>query len=113
MPITNLYTDEFYGDSAESYRSAKKYADFLTQFYQPKTVIDVGCGRGAWLKAFQDTGAVECVGLDGEWNTQANMIDPAIAFHAQDLNQPIQLNRRFDLAISVEVAEHLEPSMAA
>lgn len=110
MPTTNLYTDEFYGDSADSYRSAKKYAEFLTKFYQPNTVVDVGCGRGAWLQAFKDAGAQECVGIDGEWNTQANMFNPEIKFQAQDLNQPITVDRRFDLAISVEVAEHLEPT---
>jgi SAM-dependent methyltransferase len=105
------YGDSFYQSQMQgSYRSAIKYAKFLASVYKPLSVADVGCGRGTWLKAFKENGAERVVGFDGVWNTQEKMIDQAIVFHGIDLNQPIPADpsERFDLALSLEVAEHLK-----
>jgi hypothetical protein len=40
------------------------------------------------------------------------MIENSIVFQACDLNKPITVDERFDLAMSLEVAEHLEPASA-
>lgn len=111
MASSDHYSDDFYkGQIAGSLRSALKYVDFLSTIYRPGSVADLGCGRGTWLKAFKDRGAERVVGYDGPWNQQSNMVDPAIEFHAVDLNKPIDAGNmgRFDLAMSLEVAEHLE-----
>ncbi len=52
------------------------------------------------------------MGFDGLWNTQANMADESIAFYPVDLNGPIEAPKgeKFDLSMSLEVAEHLAPS---
>jgi cyclopropane fatty-acyl-phospholipid synthase-like methyltransferase len=86
-----------------------KYAELLAPLLNPKSVVDVGCGRGSWLKAFKEKGAIKLVGYDGSWNNQKNMIDQSIIFHGVDLNKPIFVSdsERFDLAMSLEVAEHL------
>ena len=110
MPdASTLYNDKFYENSQNSYRSAKKYAELLFKLFSPISVVDIGCGRGAWLKAFKDYGSKKCVGVDGNWNKQEYMIDQSLIFQSQDLNQPIKLDCQFDLAICVEVAEHLTP----
>ena len=45
------YTEEFYqGMSIESLESARVYLTHLWNFIEPNSVLDVGCGRGAWLK---------------------------------------------------------------
>lgn len=103
----SVYNETFYAKAVNSYASAKKYANILKEFYVPKTVIDIGCGKGAWLKAFLDIGVQKCVGVDGNWNNQSSMIDEQIEFHSMDLEQPIRFDCKFDLAICVEVAEHL------
>jgi hypothetical protein len=113
--LAKYYGDDFYkGQMDESLRSAVKYVDLLFPLYKPNTVVDVGCGRGTWLKAFKDRGASVVVGYDGMWNAQANMIDPSIIFHGVDLNDPITVSGsgKYDLAMSLEVAEHLAPSSA-
>jgi SAM-dependent methyltransferase len=86
----------------------------LRAFVQPASVIDVGCGRGHWLKAFREHGTPRVVGVDGAWNAQSAMIDPAIEFRAVDLDRPADAleGQRFDLALSLEVAEHLKPASA-
>lgn len=114
--LSRFYGDEFYKQKKmdASLRGAFKYADLLIPLFAPNSVVDVGCGRGTWLKAFKARGATKLVGYDGTWNTQENMVDQSIAFHGVDLNEPILTSdsERFDLAMSLEVAEHLEPSSA-
>jgi hypothetical protein len=68
----------------------------------------VGCGRGTWLKVCHDLGSTQLFGFDGNWNNQSLMIDSAIAFRSIDLNMPFTLPTKVDLAMSLEVAEHLE-----
>jgi SAM-dependent methyltransferase len=110
------YDDSFYAAQLEqSLVAARAYAACLGKVYRPNSVLDVGCGRGAWLKAFGEAGAQRLTGLDGAWNKGA-MIEPAISFYAQDLealSRARWTGERYDLAMSLEVAEHLPPDTSA
>jgi SAM-dependent methyltransferase len=76
-----------------------------------ESVLDVGCGAGAWLSVWKSSGT-KVVGLDGDYlNPEQLMIEPQ-EFVAVDLSAGFDLQRRFGLAQSLEVAEHL-PEMAA
>ena len=92
---------------AGSRNSAGAVAPLVIKHLAPKSIVDVGCGSGEWLSAFRELGVTDLLGVDGAWanNAQRN----ADLFQDHDLTQPLQLNRRFDLAICLEVAEHLEP----
>jgi SAM-dependent methyltransferase len=77
-----------------------------------ESVLDVGCGAGAWLSVWKDPGT-EVVGLDGDYlNPDQLMIEPQ-EFVAVDLSAGFDLQRRFGLAQSLEVAEHLPETAAA
>jgi len=78
----------------------------------PRSVVDIGCGIGVWLKAALAAGAERAVGVDAAYVRPERIVDPRIEFHAQDLEAPIALNERFDLALCLEVAEHLSPGRA-
>ena len=105
------YDEIFYqGMSSESLDSAKIYLTYLWNYIQPKSVLDVGCGRGAWLKACHDLGSVDLYGYDGDWNNQSQMIDQGIQFSSKDLNESFVINHKVDLLITLEVAEHLRTS---
>lgn len=77
-----------------------------------KRVVDFGCGTGSWLAAARACGASHIVGFEGHWLDPAQVDDPAIDLHLHDLEQPIQLPQRADLALSLEVGEHLTPERA-
>jgi SAM-dependent methyltransferase len=112
-PLNIMYGDSFYDWQIEgSLVSARLVLGHLFKQYQPKSVLDVGCGRGAWLKACGEFGTEVLVGLDGPWNSQDKMIDLQIQFQGADFNSSFLPDRRFDLAISLEVAEHLRPESA-
>jgi hypothetical protein len=80
---------------------------------QPRSVVDVGCGTGAWLSEFRNQGVPQILGLDGEYVNREELLIPAASFRSVDLTfQLPDLGRRFDLAVSLEVAEHLPSSHA-
>ena len=63
-----IYNDKFYKDvSNSSYNSAKIFLKYLWQYIQPVSVLDVGCGKGAWLKACHEYGSKNLMGFDGGW----------------------------------------------
>lgn len=76
------------------------------------SVLDIGCGDGRWLEAAGRAGATHLVGVDGPWTEADRLRVPKEAVHVQDLNEPVRLDRRFDLAMSLEVAEHVEVANA-
>ena len=78
----------------------------------PRSVLDVGCGNGSWLKAALDLGAKEVVGVDGAEVSPTLLHVPADRIQTADLSERLDLGRRFDLVICLETAEHLEPQSA-
>jgi SAM-dependent methyltransferase len=99
-------------DENHSTRSAAVVVPYICDLLHPQSVVDVGCGVGQWLKVFEDHGVFDVLGLDGPHvPVESRLISP-VQFAECDLSQPRPLERRFDLAISLEVAEHLEPQFA-
>jgi len=108
------YTGEYYRSlEATALRSARRVVPRLLDLVRPTRVVDVGCGRGGWLSAFLEHGVTEVFGMDGEWVNPAELLIPRERFEHRDLRQPLQLGVAFDLAVSLEVAEHLPAGRAA
>jgi SAM-dependent methyltransferase len=78
----------------------------------PRTVLDVGCGTGTWLKAFLDRGAATVVGLDGIDPKLRDLFVPHEVIRHTDLRRPFDLGERFDLVLCLETAEHLDREYA-
>jgi len=84
------------------------------QFIQPQSVVDVGCGLGGWLATWQKICGenVYIYGMDGDYVDRSQMFIDEKFFHPTNLEERITLKRRFDLAMNLEVAEHLSPERA-
>lgn len=110
----SVYNDGFYRSQFEkSYQSAQEVVSVLREVYSPNSVVDFGCGRGAWLKAFSQTGSASLLGYDGEWNASELTSQSIFQFLPRNLEERMPApSEKFDIAISVEVAEHL-PAHAA
>ncbi len=95
-------------------RSAEIVLPILFEHIKPKSVLDVGCGLGTWLKVCRDLGVEEILGIDGEYVEMTKVVIPRDFFLHHDLRNLSKLNfqRKFDLAICLEVAEHLPKDCA-
>ncbi len=76
------------------------------------SAVDFGCAVGTWLSILKEKGVSEIQGLDGDWVDRDFLQIPKENFRPVDLEGEINLNRKYDLAISLEVAEHLRPEVA-
>jgi SAM-dependent methyltransferase len=104
------YDAAFYRMQADaSFRSAQAILPLVQKLLPVHSVCDVGCGVGTWLRAWRELGVEDVIGLDGDYVDQSMLVVPQAQFLARDLRQPIVVDRRFDLAMSMEVAEHLPP----
>jgi SAM-dependent methyltransferase len=105
------YDDQFF-DTVDY--SASKTADGilrnLVEKVDVKSVLDLGCGRGAWLAWWVKHGAHDVFGVDGTYVDVNKLHIPRTSFLAFDLNKELALGRKFDLVETVEVVEHLDPS---
>ena len=102
------YYDSLYDDSA---RSARRVVPLLVKMFSPRTVIDVGCGSGTWARSFKHAGC-QVTGVDGEHVKRERLLITEQEFRRHDLNRPFKSDQRFDLAVSLEVAEHLPAERA-
>jgi len=77
-----------------------------------QSVVDVGCGTGPWLRAARLKGIVDLQGFDGVPAPISALTVERELIRLTDLTQPIACGRRFDAALCLEVAEHLEQTHA-
>ena len=108
------YTQQFFSDRHQrTVHSANTIlAIALDQLPTVRSAVDVGCGVGTWLSVLKDRGITDVQGVDGEWVDTSLLVIPPESFLKADLTKPLDVQRRFDLAISLEVAEHLPPECA-
>ena len=85
----------------------------LVPGYVPTSILDVGCGTGTWLRAALDTGVEEAVGIDGVDIPPEKLLIPRDCFLVRDFTRSVDLGRRFDVALCLEVAEHIDREYAA
>jgi len=112
--MATAYDTQFYDDQAAgSFASSAEYIPYILELSQAKSVVDVGCGLGTWLLTYKRSGVQEILGYDGTWVDKARLYIPQQSFQAVDLLRLPQPQRRFDVAQSLEVAEHLPHTHAA
>jgi len=110
----STYTKRFFDRRGESAgRSAETVVPIVLELLRPKRVVDVGCALGTWLSVFMEHGVEEVLGVDGDWVDTAMLKIPSDRFVTADLQKPVILDERFDLVVSLEVAEHLPEECAA
>ena len=108
------YNDKFYRyQEGVSLSSAKEIVPIVMErLGRPNSVLDLGCGRGAWLSVFREHGTDKITGVDGNYVNKEKLLIEKKDFIGYDLQKPLNLEKKYDLAMSVEVAEHIPAEYA-
>lgn len=108
-PYGREFFDHHLGGSLSS---AEATTPLLMSLVGMRSAVDVGCGVGTWLKVLMEHGVPDVLGIDGDYVDRGALQIPSDRFLPLDLSQPFTLSRRFDVALSLEVAEHLPADCA-
>ncbi|BCX19393.1 MAG: hypothetical protein KatS3mg117_3075 [Geminicoccaceae bacterium] len=111
--MTNTpYSDDFFASNKDGSKvAAERVMPWLIERLEPRSVVDFGCGVAAWLETARRHGISDLLGIEGPWIDGKVPTDLPILL--RDLEQPIVLDRTFDLALCLEVAEHLPADRSA
>jgi SAM-dependent methyltransferase len=102
--------------------SARIVVPKILEIFPARSVVDIGCGSAPWLKVFGEFGVARLAGVDGDYVDRSQLLIDQNCFVGADLDKPLDVagvfrklgnNERFDLAISLEVGEHLPPERGA
>jgi SAM-dependent methyltransferase len=103
------YDHRFYDSASTSAESAALMANSIVERFQPKSVIDVGCGTGALLESFRALGC-EISGLDYADAALAYCAERGLPMRKFDIERDQPLPAKcYDMAVSFGVAERLPP----
>ena len=116
--MKKLYDKIFYKNVNYTALSSAEISVPIILKLLPKTesVVDFGCGQGAWLSVFKKNGINSVQGFDGEWvnSDGEKLLINKTEFSYKDLSEFVygEDDKKYDLAISLEVAEHLPKKSA-
>jgi SAM-dependent methyltransferase len=113
--LNDIYSQRYYQTMVEPYaqKSVPQMAASIVGTFHPARVIDIGCGSGALLVELRKLGVRNLIGLDAseaglEIAAARGLDTRQFDICSETWNEPL----RFDLAVSMEVAEHLPASAA-
>jgi hypothetical protein len=103
----NLYDKGFYADHGKYKPIYSFIGDIITVMFEPKSVIDWGCGTGFLLERLAEQGVQKLRGIEGSedaskfWNDTIKdviKIQNVVQYKAKE---------KYDVAVCMEVAEHI------
>lgn len=109
--LSVVYPNNFFKQRHRLNWRAGIFCPPIKEILQPKTLIDVGCATGDFVRWFYHHG-IDAYGLEGSIAAKPHMVIPPERIFFHDIRQKFNPPRKYDLAMSIEVAEHIEPDYA-
>jgi SAM-dependent methyltransferase len=116
---SKIYNQSYFDNLGnQTFSAAKIILNDLYNIYKFRSLIDIGCGHGSWLRAAYELRTVEKItGVDGFYTKKLHqnfLKFSKINFIYTNLEDKFLINRlsKYDLALSLETAEHLSPKRA-
>lgn len=119
--MENEYNKTFYAQmtstelKATNLTSAQEMVPYILKLFPNTTsVVDVGCGTGTWAFTFKNNGVETVLGIDGPWVDQAQLLidEKEFKIHNFESLEVYSVSMRYNMAICLEMAEHLDEKYA-
>jgi SAM-dependent methyltransferase len=105
---TNIYNNKFFKNTIKyEADSAAEFVEVVLKYYNPQNIVDIGCGVGIYLKEFNQKGIADLLGVDGSPAARDEFLLSPEKLIIFDLAKKYKFEKKFDLALCLEVAEHL------
>lgn len=116
----NKYSSDFYDSvSSRAAETARILSNIFSQVIRPNSIVDIGSGLGIWSKVFLETfpeiDQLTAIDLERHESEILDSLEDAscFTFSVHDLESKGGLpGTYYDLAICVEVLEHVSPAAA-
>jgi len=86
----------------------------IIRLFDPKSIVDIGCWIGTFLHCCKESWITNILWIDGSW-VDKELLSKYLSTHEfieWDLGKRIQLEKKYDLVLSLEVAEHIHRDSA-
>lgn len=105
---THIYDSKFFKNTIKlEADSAAQFVEVVLKYYAPASIVDIGCGAGLYLKEFDKRGIKRLIGLDGSPAASAEFLLDKSRLVIFDLAKKYNFEKKYDLGLCLEVAEHL------
>jgi len=115
IDLDSIYTEDYFSSSLDPMwlMDIELISETIYRTLNPKSVIDVGCGVGAYLYYLNKHG-VEIEGIEGSNAAFKALMAPQNVVRKLDLRliSSYKPKRKYDLAMCIEVLEHINPKHA-
>jgi SAM-dependent methyltransferase len=111
--LHDFYHAHYHDEKAvPSRRAAERILPIVFSILDVGSMIDVGCGPGAWLDVARQLGVPTLTGVEGAWAAKWFERDggPRFELVLANLEDELRVPRTYDLATCLEVVEHLSPA---
>lgn len=103
---------DFFYDKDKSLEFSQKewtgeFCELVMKFFNPGSIIDIGCGRGELLVPFEKK-SLKVLGVDGSRANRDYTFLKKTNFQFFDLRNNFCPAQRYDLCLCLEVGEHIE-----
>ncbi len=102
-----FYNDDFATTAYRNKSWCEEFGNIIIKLFNPKSVIDFGCGSGDLLAAFEKRG-IEVLGIDGSRANFRHLKININNFLLFDIRKAYKSRKKYDLCFCLEVAEHIE-----
>ncbi len=103
-----IYSNNFFKNvDICALQSAEHFYDTFLNHFNINSILDVGCGRGAWLSVAKRNDVKTVFGIDGDYVDLNTLLISQNEFQKKNIELPFDLNKKFDLVQCLEVGEHI------
>ncbi len=104
-----IYNKDFFlSNQKEGLKIAEWFISLLQDIFEFQSLIDLGCATGHYLFYALKEGVSDVLGVEGSPAAFSNLLVDKKYIIQHDLRKPLNLNRKYDIALSIEVAEHID-----